>query len=81
MMEKTPDSVMRFRKRGERTWMPEKARGWESDLAPGRMLAGWSWDGEKESQAGVPTLLEANGEWRVASGEFEEKADSSLRSE
>src|SRR5579859_2465506 len=27
------------------------------------MLAGWSWDGEKESQAGVPTLLEASGEF------------------
>jgi len=49
MMEKTPDSVMRFRRRGERMWMPEKAS--------------------------------ASGEWRVASGKSEEKADSSLRSE
>jgi len=27
MMEKTPDSVMRFRRRGEIMWIPEKARG------------------------------------------------------
>ena len=48
-MEKTPSSVSMGKRRGERMWMPEKARG--------------------------------SGEWLVASGESEEKADSSLRSE
>src|SRR6266446_4768262 len=31
MMEKTPSSVRRGRRRGERMWMPEKAKGCKGD--------------------------------------------------
>lgn len=40
MMEKTPSSVSMGRRRGERMWMPEKARGWKGCEAVG-------WDSEK----------------------------------
>src|SRR5256885_15464212 len=63
MMEKTPDSVMRLRRRGEITWMPEKASGWRpvgngwcSGSAARRLLVGCDSAWATGTQAGVPTL-------------------------
>src|SRR6266852_1685290 len=46
MMEKTPSSVSMGRRRGEITWMPEKARAWSG--AEVGFMARASRDGEEE---------------------------------